>query len=321
MPRIFDNITESLLPALRETLERCNRADFCVGYFNLRGWRQLHDYVERWPGGEGHCCRLLVGMQTLPADELREALSLAAPDESRMDNATALRLRKTLAQEFRDQLCFGAPTDADEQGLQRLAAQIRAGKVVVKLFVKHRLHAKLYLLFRSDPINPIIGYLGSSNLTLAGLSQQGELNVDVLDPDATDKLAQWFEDRWTDRWSLDISKELVEIIENSWARETPIPPYHIYLKIAYCLSQEARTGLTEFRIPKEFGNKLFDFQTAAVKIAAHHLNKRYGVMIGDVVGLGKTLMATAVARIFEDDHGLETLIICPKNLVRMWEDY
>ncbi len=32
-------------------------------------------------------------------------------------------------------------------------------------------------------------------------------------------------------------------------------------------------------------------------------------------------MATALARIFEDDHGLETLIICPKNLVPMWEDY
>ena len=45
------------------------------------------------------------------------------------------------------------------------------------------------------------------------------------------------------------------------------------------------------------------------------------MLIGDVVGLGKTLMATAVARIFEDDYGLETLIICPKNLVPMWEDY
>ena len=32
-------------------------------------------------------------------------------------------------------------------------------------------------------------------------------------------------------------------------------------------------------------------------------------------------MATALARVFEDDHGLETLIICPKNLVPMWEDY
>ena len=45
------------------------------------------------------------------------------------------------------------------------------------------------------------------------------------------------------------------------------------------------------------------------------------MLIGDVVGLGKTLMATAVARIFEDDYGLETLIICPKNLAPMWEDY
>ena len=79
--------------------------------------------------------------------------------------------------------------------------------------------------------------------------------------------------------------------------------------------------MTEFQIPREFEDKLFEFQTAAVKIAAHHLNRRGGVLIGDVVGLGKTLMGTALARIQEDDHGLETLIICPKNLVNMWEHY
>ena len=187
--------------------------------------------------------------------------------------------------------------------------------------MRHQLHAKLYLLFRPDPVNPSVGYLGSSNLTLSGLSNQGELNVDVMDHDACNKLAKWFEDRWNDRWCLDISDELVAIIQDSWAREETPPPYHIYLKMAYHLSQEARAGLTEFRIPRDFGQKLFDFQVAAVKIAAHHLNKRDGVLIGDVVGLGKTLMATAVARIFEDDHDLETLIICPKNLVSMWEDY
>jgi SNF2 family DNA or RNA helicase len=45
------------------------------------------------------------------------------------------------------------------------------------------------------------------------------------------------------------------------------------------------------------------------------------VLIGAVVGLGKTLMATAVARMLEDDYDLETLIISPKNLVDMREDY
>ena len=176
------------------------------------------------------------------------------------------------------------------------------------------MHAKLYLLFRKDPVNPVVAYLGSSNLTFAGLAAQGELNVDVLDHDAALKLKKWFEDRWNDRFCVDITDEMVQIIEESWARDALIPPYHVYLKIAYHLSHEARAGLAEFRIPKVFGDRLFDFQAAAVKIAAHHLNKRNGVLIGDVVGLGKTLMATAVARVFEDDFGLETLIICPKNL-------
>jgi SNF2 family DNA or RNA helicase len=320
MPRIFDNIERELLPALQQTVEVADHADFCVGYFNLRGWKRLDHFVERWPGGEGHCCRLLVGMHRPPAEELRAAMGLVHRD-GEIDNQTALRLKKRLAEEFREQLAMGTPTNEDEACLRRLAHQIKDKKVVVKLFLRHPLHAKLYLLFRPDPINPIISYLGSSNLTLAGLSGQGELNVDVLDHDACTKLARWFEDRWEDRWCIDISAELVQIIEESWAREALIPPYHIYIKMAYHLSQEAIAGLTEFRIPAEFGNKLFEFQSAAVRIAAHHLNKRGGVLIGDVVGLGKTLMATALARIFEDDFGLETLILCPKNLVRMWEDY
>ena len=320
MPRIFDNIETDLLPALQETLALSERADFCVGYFNLRGWKALDSHIEQWSGGEGRCCRLLVGMQRIPQDEINTLLGLVR-DGGEIDQAAALRLKRELVEKFTEQLTVGAPTNADEAGLRRLAVQIKSKKVVIKLFLRHPLHAKLYLLFRPDPVSPTVGFLGSSNLTMAGLSNQGELNVDVLDHDACNKLARWFEERWNDRWCIDISDDLVKIIEQSWAREDLIPPFHIYLKMAYHLSREAREGISEFHLPPELEEKLLSFQEAAVKIAAHHLNKRGGVLIGDVVGLGKTLMATALARIFEDDYDLETLIICPKNLLSMWNDY
>ena len=320
MPRIFDNLKPdaTLLSALHTALNLSHRADFCAGYFNLRGWKHVDQYVEPWTG-KGKQVRLLIGMQRVPHDELRESLSML--DTRAIDNQTALRLKQRLAEQFRDQLVIGAPTNDDEAALQRLVKQLRAGTVVVKLFLRHALHAKLYLCFREDPVSPVVGYVGSSNLTFSGLSGQGELNIDVLDQDACAKLSQWFDDRWNDRYCTDITQELIQIIEESWARQELLSPYHIYLKMAYHLSHEARAGLAEFRIPRDFGDRLFEFQKAAVKIAAHHLNKRNGVLIGDVVGLGKTLMATAVARIFEDDYGLETLILCPKSLVRMWEDY
>lgn len=320
MPRIFDNIEKPLLPALQESLKVAERADFCVGYFNLRGWRHLAGHVDGWAGGDSACCRLLIGMHISPSDELRQSLRLRTDDDL-VDNQTAVRERRRIAEEFRQQLTFGTPSNDDESALRQLSAQIRSKKLVVKVFVRHLLHAKLYLSYRKDVNNPVTGFLGSSNLTFAGLSKQGELNVDVLEHDACNKLVGWFEDRWRDRWCIDISKELADLIDESWAGERLVPPYHVYLKMAYHLAQEARAGLSEFRIPPVFGNALFSFQVAAVKIAAHHLNKRGGVLIGDVVGLGKSMMATALAKLFEDEYHTETLIICPKNLVSMWEDY
>ena len=72
-------------------------------------------------------------MHQSPDRSLRDKLSAAYLDES-IDNAKAIELKKALAEEFRTQLSLGVPTNSDEAGLQRLARQIRAKKVVVKLF-------------------------------------------------------------------------------------------------------------------------------------------------------------------------------------------
>ena len=319
MPDIFDNIHRHLLDQLRAAIVSSLRADFCIGYFNLRGWRTIADYVDQWSGGEHSCCRVLIGMQSAPRDELRTALSLS-PDHG-MDQSRIVRLKQQMAEEFREQLMVGAPSNADEAGLRQLSRQLKEGKIVIKLFLRHNLHAKLYLFQRPDPHNPYIGYVGSSNLTFAGLVTQTELNLDVLDSGTCEKLQAWFDELWDDRWCLDISEELAAIIDESWARASTVPPYHVYLKMIYHLSQEARAGLAEFSLPFDMSQELFDFQAAAVKIAARHLKQRGGVLIGDVVGLGKTMMATALARMMEDSYGYSTLIICPKHLEDMWVAY
>ena len=328
MPQIFDNISgDNLSQALNQTLTGAKRADFCIGYFNLRGWNLLLDSVDQLTGSQLsekieddaiYKARVLIGMQKTPQAELEEYYALQNP---LIDNATANEIKKIKAAEFRKQLTIGLPTNADEATLKKLSRQLRSGQVKVKLHLAFNLHAKLYLAYREDYNVPIIGYLGSSNLTFSGLSKQGELNVDVTDSTAAQRLEEWYQARWQDRWSIDITLDLADIIDQSWASEKLLKPYYVYMKIVYHLSQEARSGIAEFSVPKVFKNVLLPFQQNAVQVAARHLHKRGGVIIGDVVGLGKTITATALAKMFEDDFFLETLIICPPNIKEMWEGY
>jgi hypothetical protein len=83
MPTIFDNITTAFLEnasknGLRDALMVALRGDFCVGYFNLRGWRHIDHVVETWESDGMPPCRLLVGMHRLPQEELSEFKELVS---------------------------------------------------------------------------------------------------------------------------------------------------------------------------------------------------------------------------------------------------
>ncbi|NWF81557.1 MAG: NgoFVII family restriction endonuclease, partial [Chloroflexi bacterium] len=318
--KIFDNIDQKLVDALLKTLQHARRADFCIGFFRLSGWGQVADALDHFAGGDDDCCRVLIGMSESPDEELRRLQRQLRKGTVELDLARAAQLKSRVAAAFRKQLVGTAPTNDDEAALRKLCRQIQDGKVTVKLHLSYNLHAKLYLAYREDPDNPVTAYLGSSNLTMSGLRAQGELNTKITDDLDNERLEAWFNDRWNDEWSVDISNDLLKALEESWAG-VERRPYHIYLKMAYHLAEEARAGLNEFSLPRDFRGKLFPFQEAAVKIAARHLNERGGVLLGDVVGLGKTMMASALVRIFRDDFNLRPVIVCPKNLVPMWKQY
>ena len=331
MGKIFDNIEIKFTEGLQGIINNVGvkRVDFCVGYFNLRGWNLIVNQIDGLSGDyvyEGNdrklrVCRLLIGMHR-PDEELIR--SIYSKEDTLPDAELVMKSKLKIAKEFRRQLLLGMPTKKDEWTLRRLASQMRDGKVTVKLYLREPLHAKLYIAHRPDDnFNPIQTIMGSSNLTYAGLTKQGELNAEFADSDSAKKLSNWFDDRWNDKFCLDITDDLIKIIDESWAGEDDIPPYYIYLKTAYHLSQDARNGINEFVLPPQFRRELFDFQQTAVKIAARNLNndKRNGAMIGDVVGLGKTITACAIAKIYEMTFASSTLIICPANLQDMWSKY
>ena len=319
MPKIYDNKQTSFLSGLSSALDRSYKSDICTAYLNLRGWKKIAKFIDSYKGGEENQCRLLLGMSHIDR-QLKQELLQEETAFNNADNKKAKKWRAETLKKFRNQLMIGCPSNEDESALRKLAQQLKAKKVILKCWTRHPLHAKLYLTFNKKEFAGKIGFLGSSNLTYAGLEKNGELNIDVLDQQALKDLSLWFEDKWQDPFSLDISEQIIQLIEESWAGEKLIPPYHIYMKMAYHLSEDARKGLTDFFIPTELKNTLFDFQSSAVRISARYLYHKKGVLIGDVVGLGKTLMAIATAKILEAEYSFQPLILCPKNLQDMWED-
>lgn len=321
MPTIYDNVENKLLEGLKIAFKKARKASFCVGYFHLRGWKEISAVIRSLEERD-FCLRILVGMHQPPEEILLQLQGII--HNSSIDRIRLTKLKERVVRSFKQQLEVGLPSKEAEDTLKDLCKNLKSGRVKIKSYLRNALHGKLYLFEREDELAPLIGFVGSSNFTFPGLLKQGELNIDVLDQDAVKKLSDWFERNWNDEFSFDITKDLINLLENSWACQTDVSPYHIYLKIAYFLSQEARQGEIEFKIPRIFAEKgtpLLDFQCRAVSLTAHYVLRRGGALLGDVVGLGKTLMAIAVARIFQEDHNINTLVICPPKLKPMWQEH
>lgn len=318
MSRIVDNKSVSLETRLNETLPECKQLDACVGYFNLRGWRRLRDAIVAMDEHESTSprVRLLIGMAIVGESEIRSEYRLVRKSASGMDLPKAVDLARRAVAAFAMQLTWGAPTNADAAGLRALKDDLRSGRVEVKFAAREPLHAKLYVCHAATGLRGFQATIGSSNLTSAGLSGQGELNLEESDDATTQMLAQWFDERWDDEFSIDITELLIDVIDQSWARPIPPEPRLVHLKIAYELSHDARSGLS-LDIPIQFRNVLLPHQESAVRVACRILERRGLVVVGDVVGLGKTMTASAIAA----TTGESVLVLCPKSMVDTWNEY
>jgi hypothetical protein len=315
MSTIVDNGDVSLADALNKVLPHSMAFDACVGYFNLRGWRLLRGGIGEMqvPPSDRAQVRLLVGMAVSTEDAVRQSIE-ASPQA--MDMSTAVERATQAVLGFARQLTWGVPTKSEVAGLRQLQKDLAGGLLQVKFSAREPLHAKLYIAHEAAGMQNRRAVVGSSNFTAAGLVKQGELSLEETDQQVADELSRWFDARWEDIFTVDITRELERVLEQSFIRSEQPSPYHVYLRLAYELSRDAREGLT-LDIPPEVKRVLLPHQISAVQVATRIIERKGIAVIGDVVGLGKTLTGTAIAATL----GESVLVIAPKNLVKMWEEH
>jgi hypothetical protein len=259
LPQIFDNVTISLGEDLRKVFQNAVSMDSVVGYFNLRGYKMLAQDVEDREPGEKPILRILVGMAVTDETRLDRVLKIRSEGDSELDfedlidRDGALSKKNEILANFRAQLEGGTPNNLDRQTLTTLRNHLDDGRVQIKVFAEQPLHAKAYIL-HTPTIHqvPRTAYVGSSNWTMAGMTKNLELNVDVVDQDATQKLHLWFEERWNSQFCLDVTVDVLQILSDSWATSRQVTPYELFLKVCYNLSLDAREGIDQYSLPEAF---------------------------------------------------------------------
>jgi superfamily II DNA or RNA helicase len=318
---IIDNQEQKLTDHVGRMLDNAAKAKFAVGYFFLSGFQAIADRLDKVEE-----LRLLIGNAT----DTETIEQLAAGQNGKIAAASALEERKYRTKEQQNKLLENDEktlsdiasgidqSDDNEVYIKNLSRLIEQGKVKVRVYTKGTLHAKAYIVDYPDGrYERGSAIVGSSNLSLAGISSNTELNVVVPGNDNHVKLSEWFDKLWNE--SAEFDERLMKVLKNSWALNEPTP-YELYLKVVYELVKDRLISEDEpHRAPRKGMPTLYRYQKDAVTQARNILLKQNGVFLADVVGFGKTYMGVGLLTDLYEREGWRALVICPPVLMKMWQ--
>jgi len=308
---------QSLKNRVKALIEHSQELKFLVGFFYFSGWRELYKAIkQRAEKDPNFTIKILIGLDT----DVRhgEVIEIADPflNHSTQDEAVGrfyVSLRTALKDEALDTKEFYEQVSFFLELLEESRLQIR------KTFEPN--HAKLYLFRLDEPSRSLINapgrfITGSSNLTRAGLSGQHEFNVEIGDYGWEDAEA-YFDELWESAIPLselnDRRENIIKIIlrQTQVAEITPFEAYALVLKTYLDLTGQKTLRPQIKRLMQERGYRIYRYQEEAVQQALTVLKEYGGVILADVVGLGKTVIACWLAR----ELGGRGLVIAPPALV------
>jgi superfamily II DNA or RNA helicase len=293
------------------------RFDALVGYLRASGYFALRPHLEKVP-----LIRILVGIDVDAqlAQQHRKGLLLLGDADKTL--AAACKQIEADVQ--------GAPYRKDvEDGIRQFIADVAAKRVQIRAHSTKRLHAKLYAFLPHGfcEHKPGAVITGSSNLTAAGIGVEDaagnyEFNVLLHDYDDVRFAADEFEKLWGQAVNV-LPESVGGVVRESYLRDD-LTPFELYIKllIEYFGPAIDYDPNAESDLPK--GVKALSYQGDAVNDGWLKLQKHGGFFLADVVGLGKTIVATRIAKKFYYHNGFPThrsriLVITPPALRENWE--
>jgi len=306
---ITNDEAKDLKRRLIELIKKSDELKFLVGFFYFSGIRELYKGLKENPNQK---IKVLVGLNVDATNY--GMIELADEDDQISDEEKTFKffesIKKSLntetfdTQEFYEQVKF-------------FIQLIRDDKLVIRKTFSPN-HAKLYLfkLEEGQVGRKNLFITGSSNLTRAGLSTQNEFNVEISDFGFEDA-EKYFDELWDEAVKItehdESKKKLVEIVEKETLIKeiSPFEAFVIVLK-TYLDSFESRdVAQSLLKLLADNGYTTYQYQLDAVKQALAIIDNNNGVIIADVVGLGKTIIACAVARELKK----RGIVICPPGLI------
>jgi SAM-dependent methyltransferase len=189
--------------------------------------------------------------------------------------------------------------------------KVAIGKVLDYQSQRTRLHAKAYL-FNGEMGN--FAAVGSSNLTKSGLAGNAELNLATFDNELISHLESWFDNKW--ELGQDCRQEFIQRLEECVLFGRRYSPWQVFLKSLHA----AYGKFLDIGLSEDIASRLADFQQHAVKRCLSLLERHWGVLLADSVGLGKTYEGLGILAEFakhRDGH-VNALVICPAQLEHNW---
>ena len=297
--------------------QQIRNLDAVVGFLRASGYFSLRPFLDSI-----HKVRVLIGIDVdkYIAEAARQGkLFFGAEDDVKQDYLRQIR-KDIESSNYRKEI---------EDGMFQMVQDLLNDKLELRAHPSKKIHAKIYVLYPNDFNQYTQGMVitGSSNLSGNGLGiteeRQYEFNVKMTQYEDVQFAKDEFEQLWEEAKGCEITADDLKTSIDRTYLKGDVSPYDLYIKM---LMEYFSDRIMEpdnndlFDMPE--GYTKYDYQMDAVIEGYQKLIRYDGFFLADVVGLGKTVIATMIAKKFLIENGRDhtkILVVYPPAVEQNWK--